>query len=141
MAQSGRGSHARGLFKVVAFAPIFRQVIPAGTLFAALSAFQSGAAGSFASIFSFPAVGRFLVAAGAGLAAAVGATGAVAGAAAGFAASPLHFATYAFSVILAALFAAFLFLHSSSQAFTVFFCASEGVAESARPEKIPQSTQ
>jgi hypothetical protein len=29
-----------------------------------------------------------------------------------------------------------LALHSSSQAFTVFFCANEGVAENARPEKI-----
>ena len=82
-----------------------------------------------------PSVG-FLVA-GAIFAAAVGATGVVAGAAAaGFSASPLHFATYAFSVILAASFAALLALHSSSQAFTVFFCASEGVEENARPEKI-----
>ena len=83
----------------------FGQVIPAGTLFAALSAFQSAPqARSRAYSACLPSVG-FLAAAGAGLAAAVGATGAVAGAAAaGFAASPLHFATYAFSVILAASF-------------------------------------
>jgi hypothetical protein len=112
------------------------QVIPAGTLFAALSAFQSAPqARSRAYSACRPSVG-FLVA-GAGFAAAVGATGVVAGAAAaGFAASPLHFPTYAFSVILAASFAVLLALHSSSQAFTVFFCASEGVEENARPEKI-----
>ena len=115
----------------------FGQVIPAGTLFAALSAFQSAPqARSRAYSACRPSVG-FLVAAGAGFAAAVGATGVVAGAAAaGFGASALHFATYAFSVILAASFAALLALHSSSQAFTVFFCASEGVEENERPEKI-----
>ena len=57
-------------------------------------------------------------------------------AAAGFSALALHLATYAFSVILAASFAALLALHSSSQALIVFFCAKEGVAENARPEKI-----
>ena len=135
--KSGRSSHARGLFTLVAFAPIFRPSHPCGYFVRGLVSLPIRAAGSFASIFCLPASVGFLVAAGAGLAAAVGATGAVAGAAAaGFAASPLHFATYAFSVILAASFAALLALHSSSQAFTVFFCASEGVAENARPEKI-----
>jgi hypothetical protein len=68
---------------------------------------------------------------------AAGAAGAVVGAAvAGFSALALHLATYAFSVILAASFAALLALHSSSQALIVFFCAKEGVAENARPEKI-----
>jgi hypothetical protein len=56
--------------------------------------------------------------------------------AAGVAASALHFATKSFSVILAASFAALLARHSSWQAFTVFFCANEGVAENARPAKI-----
>jgi hypothetical protein len=39
-------------------------------------------------------------------------------------------------VILAASFAALFARHSSWQAFTVFFCANEGVAENASPEKI-----
>ena len=54
--------------------------------------------------------------------------------AAGFAASVLHFATKSFSVILAASFAALFARHSSWQALTVF-CVTEGVVESARPEK------
>jgi hypothetical protein len=115
----------------------FGQVIPAGIFPAAFSAFQSAAqARSRAYSACRPSAG-FFTAAGADFGAAAGAAG-TAGvvAAAGFSASALHFATYAFSVILAASFAALLALHSSSQAFTVFFCANEGVAENARPEKI-----
>lgn len=113
----------------------FGQVIPAGTLFAALSAFQSAPqARSRAYSACRPSVG-FLVA-GAGFAAAVGATGVVAGAAAaGFAASPLHFPTYAFSVILAASFAVLLALHSSSQAFTVFSARAKALKRMQGPKK------
>jgi hypothetical protein len=39
-------------------------------------------------------------------------------------------------VILAASFAVLFARHSSWHAFTVFFCANEGVAENARLEKI-----
>jgi hypothetical protein len=60
-------------------------------------------------------------------------------AAAGLSASALHLATYAFSVILAASFAALLALHSSAQAFTVFFWANEGDGENARPDKITEA--
>jgi hypothetical protein len=115
----------------------FGQVIPVGNLPAALSAFQSVAqARSRAYSACRPSV-DFLGAAGAIFVVAAGAVGAVVGAAAaGFAASALHFATYALSVILAASFAVLLALHSSSQAFTVFFCANEGAAENVRPEII-----
>ena len=110
--------------------------MPAGILFAALSAFQSAAqARSRAYSACRPSAG-FLVAAGVIFVVAAGAAGAAGAADAGFSASALHLATYAFSVILAASFAALLALHSSSQALIVFFCANEGVAENARPEKI-----
>ena len=114
----------------------FGQVIPAGTLFAALSAFQSAPqARSRAYSACLPSVG-FLVAAGAGLAAAVGATGAVAGAAAaGFAASPLHFATYAFSVILAAPFAALLALDSSHRPLPFFSARAKALQRMQGPKK------
>src|SRR6478752_632232 len=107
------------------------QVIPACTFPAAFSAFHSlpqarsraysaclGSAGFFATAFGGAAGAAVVVVA------------------AGVAASVLHFATKSFSVIFAASFAALLARHSSWQAFTVFFCAKEGVAESARPAKM-----
>jgi hypothetical protein len=124
-------------FRLLHSLQYFGQVIPAGTFPAALSAFQSAPqARSRAYSACRPSAGLFVVA-GAVLAVAAGATGAGVGvvAAAGFSAPALHLATYAFSVILAASFAALFALHSSSQAFTVFFCANEGVTENAKPEK------
>ena len=114
----------------------FGQVIPAGTLPAALSAFQSAAqARSRAYSACRPSVG-FLVAAGAIFVVAVGAAGAAAGAAAaGFSASALHLATYAFSVILAASFAALLALHSSSQALTFFSARTKELQKMQGPRK------
>jgi hypothetical protein len=109
----------------------FGHFIPAGILPAALSAFQSWPQARSRAYSAWrPSAGLAVedFAAGAGAAAGV--------AAAGFSDSALHFSTYAFSVILLAWFAALLDRHSSWQAFSVFFCASEGVAEKATADKI-----
>ena len=133
-------SHPGSLFPFVALAPIFRPSHAGRYSVRCLVSLPIRCTGALPSIFCLPAVGRFLGrsrrhlccrcrcggCAGSGCGAAV----------AGFSASALHLATYAFSVILAASFAALLALHSSSQALIVFFCANEGVAENARPEKI-----
>ena len=112
----------------------FGQVIPAGTFPAALSAFQSAPqARSRAYSACLPSAG-FLAVVGAIFGA--GAAGGAVVVVAGLLASALHFATYAFSVMLAASFSTLLARHSSWQALTVFFCANEGVAENARHPKI-----
>ena len=107
------------------------QVIPACTFPAALSAFHSLPQARSRAYSACLGSAGFLAA---GFGAAAGA--AVVVVAAGVAASVLHFATKSFSVIFAASFAALFARHSSWQAFTVFFCAKEGVAESARPAKM-----